>query len=566
MSSDLLPLLSRGQRVGDTYQVGFLLNASSWKQTYRVTDSSDGCFVLQLFISKENGTEAGQKQAALLQCCKDDFAPVFIADGIHKVNGQPFYYLVQKHISGELLSERLSRLNGISTVTAKHIALALLHGLNSLHSGEKPIICNHLSCQTIMINMAALDETYHLSNFDKAHLEGEEFDPDMDHSELAYVATEALDGKGSVQSDLFSVGVILYRLLYGSLPWRLNFSEFKLKSEGIQQIITKARNVGVICPTLSDQSDKDLFDVVQSALIEDPTQRYQTAKEFINALEGKTKPKVAPRKKQITKAADESPNVGFAAIAGMDSLKETIQTDVIDALNEREKYQHYGLDIPNGMLLYGPPGCGKTFFAERMAEEIGFSLFHLKPSDIQSKWVNATQENIKQLFDKARANAPSIVFIDELDAIVPKRDNDSVSHMNTSAVNEFLAQMNNCGADGVFIVGATNKPESIDPAVMRTGRIDKKIYIPPPDHESRMMLFEKLLSSRPMGKDVDLHILAAQTEDYMSSDIKFICDEAARAALKKSQDISQNDLMTSIAKNPPSISPSELAGYSAEIR
>ena len=414
-----------------------------------------------------------------------------------------------------------------------------------------------------MINMTSMDETYHLSNFDRAHPEGGDFDGDTDHNEMAYIATEAFSGKGTVQSDLFSVGVILYRLLYGSLPWPLNLSEFKIKSEGIRQIIKKARVSGINCPDIITVSDRNLFDVVQKALAEDPIQRFLTARDFIDALEGKIKPKV--NKTVIKPSATESPNWGFAAIAGMESLKESIQTDVIDALNDREKYQRYGLDIPNGMLLYGPPGCGKTFFAERMAEEIGFRLFHLKPSDIQSKWVNATQENIKQLFDTARANAPSIIFIDELDAIVPKRDNDRVNHMNTSAVNEFLAQMNNCGADGIFIVGATNKPETIDSAVMRTGRIDKKIYIPPPDHESRLKLFEKLLSARPLNKNVDIDKLASQTENYMSSDIKFICDEAARSALRKNQDISQHDLTKAIDKNPPSISLSELTTYSINI-
>ena len=563
MSSDILPLLSQGHLVGDTYQVGFLLDISRSTQSYRVTDKAGDSFVLRLFTSDEKGTEPGKTQSELMQVCEHAFAPVFISQGTHKIDDQQFYYLVQKYISGELLSDRLSRVNGISTVTAKHIALAILHGLDALQSSTKPVICNNLNCQTIMINMTSMDETYHLSNFDRAHPEGGDFDGDTDHNEMAYIATEAFSGKGTVQSDLFSVGVILYRLLYGSLPWPLNLSEFKIKSEGIRQIIKKARVSGINCPDIITVSDRNLFDVVQKALAEDPIQRFLTARDFIDALEGKIKPKV--NKTVIKPSATESPNWGFAAIAGMESLKESIQTDVIDALNDREKYQRYGLDIPNGMLLYGPPGCGKTFFAERMAEEIGFRLFHLKPSDIQSKWVNATQENIKQLFDTARANAPSIIFIDELDAIVPKRDNDRVNHMNTSAVNEFLAQMNNCGADGIFIVGATNKPETIDSAVMRTGRIDKKIYIPPPDHESRLKLFEKLLSARPLNKNVDIDKLASQTENYMSSDIKFICDEAARSALRKNQDISQHDLTKAIDKNPPSISLSELTTYSINI-
>src|SRR5690606_28940345 len=214
-----------------------------------------------------------------------------------------------------------------------------------------------------------------------------------------------------------------------------------------------------------------------------------------------------PKLKEIKKGK------GFSAIAGMQELKDTIQLDVIDALNEKKRYAEYGLTIPNGMLLYGPPGCGKTFFAERMAEEIGFNFYQLKPSDIQSKYVNESQEKIKNLFDEARENAPSIIFIDELDAVVPNRDNSNVNHMNTSAVNEFLAQMNNCGDDCIFIIGATNLPSCIDPGIMRAGRLDKKIYVRVPDIEGRQSIFTMYLQKRLVALAIDYLQLAKATEN-----------------------------------------------------
>ena len=146
MSSDILPLLSQGHLVGDTYQVGFLLDISRSTQSYRVTDKAGDSFVLRLFTSDEKGTEPGKTQSELMQVCEHAFAPVFISQGTHKIDDQQFYYLVQKYISGELLSDRLSRVNGISTVTAKHIALAILHGLDALQSSTKPVICNNLNC------------------------------------------------------------------------------------------------------------------------------------------------------------------------------------------------------------------------------------------------------------------------------------------------------------------------------------------------------------------------------------------------------------------------------------
>ena len=264
-----------------------------------------------------------------------------------------------------------------------------------------------------------------------------------------------------------------------------------------------------------------------------------------------------PKLKEIKKGK------GFSAIAGMQELKDTIQLDVIDALNEKERYAEYGLTIPNGMLLYGPPGCGKTFFAERMAEEIGFNFYQLKPSDIQSKYVNESQEKIKNLFDEARENAPSIIFIDELDAVVPNRDNSNVNHMNTSAVNEFLAQMNNCGDDGIFIIGATNRPNSIDPAILRAGRLDKVIYLPPPDLEARELMFKLYLEKRPREVGLNYSELAIATANYVSSDIKFLCDEASRKALKMKSRISKEILLDTINNNKPSIKLDELQSYIA---
>ena len=252
---------------------------------------------------------------------------------------------------------------------------------------------------------------------------------------------------------------------------------------------------------------------------------------------------------------------GFEAIAGMQALKELVQLDIIDALNDKERYAEYGLTIPNGMLLYGPPGCGKTFFAERMAEEIEANFFQVKPSDIQSKWVNASQENIKKLFEEARKNAPSIIFIDELDALVPSRDTANISQMNANAVNEFLAQMNNCSEDGIFIIGATNRPTAIDPAILRSGRLDKHIYLPPPDFEAREKMFEIYLKKRPIELGLDYAAFASSTENFVSSDIKFICDEASRKALKLEVRISEIIVMEVIRSMKPSLSHTDLLTY-----
>ena len=138
------------------------------------------------------------------------------------------------------------------------------------------------------------------------------------------------------------------------------------------------------------------------------------------------------------------------------------------------------------MLLYGPPGCGKTFFAKHFAEEVGFNFMCITPATLKSRYVNATQENIAKMFKEAEENAPTVIFIDEMNELVPNRDDGNVHEMSRSAVNEMLAQMDRTGEKGIFIIGATNYPNMIDPAILRAGRLDKKYYISLPFIIARM--------------------------------------------------------------------------------
>ena len=358
---------------------------------------------------------------------------------------------------------------------------------------------------------------------------------------------------------MFSVGALYYHLLEGLPPWFVEISKYKADAVKLEDVVIDERKKPL---KFSNITNGQIQNIIGKALQPKAEHRFKNVNDFVKAINGELEVQLStPQQTSKPKLTKIKKGKGFSAIAGMQELKDTIQLDVIDALNEKERYAEYGLTIPNGMLLYGPPGCGKTFFAERMAEEIGFSFYQLKPSDIQSKFVNQTQEQIKDIFDEARENAPSIIFIDELDAVVPNRDNSSVNHMNTSAVNEFLAQMNNCGEDGIFIIGATNRPNSIDPAILRAGRLDKVIYLPPPDLEARELMFKLFLEKRPREIGLDYFEFAKETENYVSSDIKFLCDEASRTALKLKSRISKEILLGTIKNNKPSISLKELNSY-----
>ena len=229
-----------------------------------------------------------------------------------------------------------------------------------------------------------------------------------------------------------------------------------------------------------------------------------------------------------------------------------LQQKVLFVIKNPEKARKYRLSPPNGMLLYGPPGCGKTFFAEKFAEEAALNYITIKGSDVGSTYIHGSQEKIAKLFYEAEAKAPSVICFDEFDAMVPKRSSSEVSTLMNPEVNEFLSQMNNCSQRGIFVIGTTNNKDLIDPAVLRTGRMDIHIEIGAPDKTTRKKLFDLYLKDRPcVGVDTD--VLADKTDNYSSSDIAFIVNDAALVAAFKDSPIDLAMLEESISEKPSSL-------------
>ncbi len=254
---------------------------------------------------------------------------------------------------------------------------------------------------------------------------------------------------------------------------------------------------------------------------------------------------------------------GFDCVAGMHGLKTLLINDVIGPLRNPEKYKKFKLSIPNGILLYGPPGCGKTFIVKKLAEELGYNFIELNPSSVATSFVHGAVGNIGKVFEMAKLQAPSIVFIDEIEGLVPKREElSSSSDTKKEEINEFLLQLNNAGANKILVVGATNRPHMIDSAIMRSGRMDKRIYIPPPDFDARRDMFKICLTGRPYDKKIDFEKLAKMTENYVGSDVELIVTEAARTALARDASmIDEGILIEAIQKFNPSISAKEIEYY-----
>ena len=224
----------------------------------------------------------------------------------------------------------------------------------------------------------------------------------------------------------------------------------------------------------------------------------------------------------------EKPSIKFADVAGLEDVKQDIRLKMVYPFEHPELAAKFGIQGGGGVLLWGPPGTGKTMLAKATAGEIEATFFTVSPADLLSKWVGEAEQNIKKLFDAARGEARSVIFIDEIEALVPARRDEGSSVMQR-VVPQILQGMEGFDkkSSPVLFMGATNVPWQLDPAVLRPGRFDEKVYIPLPDLVARRKMLEIYLSKRPVAGGVDLDALAHRLDGYSGADIKYVCDRSA---------------------------------------
>ena len=543
------------------------------------------------------------------------FCPVPDA-GVMKIKGVEYRYIIVHDYSDFSIRERVvgegKRYNWRE---AAEIIQQVLEITGELHTRQPAIIHNNINAQTVCPEYCS-DDTIVVS------ITGSDYISPVGRGVLHsnarglnmwYRAPETFQGIYNEQTDIFSIGALLYFMLMGREPW-------STPTEAGSTKITKSR-----LKSLRNAGDEILYGLVLTneqryilgrMLSLDSSKRYKSVADVLSDLlngpdEFEVRRMVNLRPKswvESQRSEDEFDNCyddhsgfighdtpnresrsndtdlddldsslfeerkgfdirrraggGFAEVAGMDDVKQMLYKEVMFVMKNREKAKKYRLKSPNGALFYGPPGCGKTYIAEKFAEESKLNFMLVKASDIGSIYIYGTQGKIAELFDKAARLSPTVICFDELDGMVPDRS--TVRNEGASGeVNEFLSQLNNCADRGIFVIGTSNRPEKIDPAILRTGRLDKMVYIPLPDHAARREMFHLHLAERYCEDGIDYDELATLSEGYVASDISYIVNESALEAAMADKPISQELLKGEIRKARRSVTASDVAEYAS---
>jgi len=253
----------------------------------------------------------------------------------------------------------------------------------------------------------------------------------------------------------------------------------------------------------------------------------------------------------------EIPKVKWSDIGGLEEVKEALKEMVEWPLKNPEAFERMGIEPPRGILLYGPPGTGKTMLAKAVANESNANFISIKGPEVYSKWVGESEKHIRDIFRRAKQVAPTIIFLDEIDALAPKRGLYAGSGVTETVVSQLLSEMSGLEElKGVVVIAATNRPDIVDPALLRPGRLDRQVLLPTPDEKTRLEIFKVHTKNMPL-KDVELKDLAKKTEGFSGADIQSLCREAAMDALRdniKAKEVKKKNFDGALKKITPSLS------------
>ena len=549
----------KGYIINDKYDIKHFIDSFTYCETYSAKNLKDSKLVnVSIYnaskISRDDlDMDGNLKEISFLKLGISGL-PVLIDPGEFNYDLEKFRYIITKFISGESALDRIKRVGPLSDIEAVSIIEKVTNICDSLHKSKPPILLNGLSLDNIMFDLSSGSEEIMLRNL--INLRNFESSFKFNHIDGVppfLISTESFNNVFTPKSDQFNIGALLFNLIEGIPPW---FVEKHTNLNNSEEVDVFLDNRNTPLNFLNNQDDH-LKNIITKSLDSNSDNRFDSLDSMLKYMNRETL-----LEKQSTKPVKKYKKLGngFDDIGGMDSLKELLKTKVLDVLNKPEHFKKYGVTVPNGMLLYGPPGCGKTFISEKFCEEAGYNFFLIKPSDLSSIYVSGGEEKIGNLFKQAEQNSPSVICFDEVDAVMPKRTEGSHQSIS-SRVNEFLAQINKCSERGIFVIATTNKPDLIDDAILRTGRLEIQLYVGPPDFEARKSMFKIFLNKRYSEIDLDYNKLSNLTENLVSSDIDFIVNKAAHAAAIADKRISNKIIEDIIKTFKPSVSKTIIDSY-----
>lgn len=563
----------KGQIIAEKYEIKNFIEETSFCSIYSAVDKISSNFVsLYIYnaanIAKDDLDEENNfKEVEFLGLGVDGFARL-LGFGDFNFSNERYRYIATEFIVGESVTDRMKRKGPLTQVEATIICLKLAEIADNLHNLDKSVLLNALSLDNIMFDMSEESEKIKLRNLINVRYFEDEFKYKyVDGVIPNYLAPECFNDVFTAKSDQFNIASIMYHMISGLPPWFSEPQSYKINLESIDILENSRFNT----LNFSDSFDEHIKAVISKALNHNPEERFISLQNLITYLNRDTilsshGAGTTPKRKLNPKKTGN----GFADVGGMDELKNLLISKIIKPLKDPEKAKKHGVTVPNGMLLYGPPGCGKTYIAKKFAEEAGYNFYFVKASDVSSIYVSGGEQKIGELFLQAEKNTPAIICFDEIDAVMPSRKSGSGGNYGNqslnSRVNEYLSQIDNCSQRGIFVIGTTNRKQLIDKAILRTGRLDFKIEVSLPDFEARKKIFEIHLKNKYVEFNIDYDKLSNLCHGYTSSDIEFIVRESANKSYHLELRISNKIIEDIISQSTsvPSLSKKDIDKYSTK--
>ncbi len=568
----------KGDKIG-RYVVNSFIKKGAVAESYTVYGTDDMMYFLKAYdlalVPKSQFFEGKEiYEIVLCQEIDNDNIIKFVDKGEVKKGNKTFRYLVTNFYRGDLLSTSIKNDGVLDSQDASQITLCVLNGLAYLHSNA--LIHNDINPTNIMLQeledgmlLPTIIDLGHISYMVMGRPTFK-----VDDLQPFFRAPETFKGIYTPKTDIFSVGALLYYMLFAKAPWEIDLSDCHEDKALIKEAVKEARKQDLILETEEIKLPDFMKAILQKALAKKPDDRFESAVDFAKALAEQIMPELAQEIEQAESAAapqqepQQVPQVeitfkkgsgnGFENVTGRGELKEQLRKEVIFALQNPEKAQKYKLPAINGILLYGPPGCGKSLVLESFAEELGFNYSMIKASDFGNIYQPGVLENLQRVFDAASIKAPFVLCIDEIEFLAPGRGEDESGI--TPQVAALFGLMNECAKKGILIAATSNRPDLVEPAIMRVGCLDRVFFVPQPDFEARKDMFKNHLAGRPC-EELDYDELAKLSNDFNAGDITETVNEAAMTAAYMDVPISQKILVDVLRFKNPTYSTNTRIGF-----